>query len=37
MPRGEVVLEPFEALSTDDAAALRAEAADVVRFLAGAP
>ena len=37
MPKGEVVLEPFEALGNEDAAALRAEAAAVVRFLAGAP
>jgi Winged helix DNA-binding domain len=37
LPRGEVVLEPFEALSPDDAAALRADAADVVRFLGRAP
>jgi hypothetical protein len=36
MPGGEVVLEPFGPLADDDAAALRAEAADVVRFLAGA-
>jgi Winged helix DNA-binding domain len=35
MSTGEVVLQPFEALSTEDATALRAEAADVVRFLRG--
>jgi len=34
MPRGEVVLEPFGRLAKADAAALRAEAADVERFLA---
>jgi hypothetical protein len=36
MPRGEVVLEPFSRMSREDAAALEAEAADVVRFLAAA-
>jgi Winged helix DNA-binding domain len=36
MPGGEVVLEPFGRLARKDAAALRADAADVVRFLAGA-
>jgi hypothetical protein len=35
MPRGEVVLEPFGDLTRRDAAALNADAADVVRFLAG--
>jgi Winged helix DNA-binding domain len=34
MPRGEVALEPFGRLATADRAALEAEAADVVRFLA---
>ena len=33
MPGGEVVLEPFGRLTREDAAALDAEAADVVRFL----
>jgi Winged helix DNA-binding domain len=33
MPRGEVVLKPFGALKREDAAALDADAADVVRFL----
>ncbi len=33
MPGGEVVVEPFGRLSRSDAAALRTEAADVVRFL----
>ena len=33
-PKGEVVLEPFEPLSNEVAAALEAEAMDVVRFLA---
>jgi winged helix DNA-binding protein len=33
MPRGEVALEPFGRLAKADAAALDAEAADVVRFL----
>lgn len=33
MPGGRVDVEPFEALSATDAAALEAEAADVVRFL----
>jgi hypothetical protein len=33
MSRGEVVLEPFGRLTNGDAAALRADAADVVRFL----
>jgi winged helix DNA-binding protein len=33
MPGGEVVLEPFGRLTRGDAAALKAEAADVVRFL----
>jgi hypothetical protein len=37
MPKGEVVLEPFEALGNEDAAALRAEAADVVRFVGEPP
>jgi winged helix DNA-binding protein len=36
MPGREVVLEPLGRLTRKDAAALRAEAADVVRFLAGA-
>jgi DNA glycosylase AlkZ-like len=36
MPAGEVVLKPFAALSRRDAAALTADAEDVVRFL-GAP
>jgi hypothetical protein len=35
MPGGEVVLEPFGRLKREDAAALEADAADVVRFLAG--
>jgi Winged helix DNA-binding domain len=34
MPGGEVVLEPFGSLGADDSAALEADAADVVRFLA---
>ncbi|HEU0023757.1 MAG TPA: winged helix DNA-binding domain-containing protein [Thermoleophilaceae bacterium] len=34
MPRGEVVLEPFNRLTRKDAAALEADGADVVRFLA---
>jgi Winged helix DNA-binding domain len=34
MPRGEVVLTPFGELDDADAAALRKDAADVVRFLA---
>jgi hypothetical protein len=34
MPSGEVVLEPFGRLAREDAAALEADAADVVRFLA---
>jgi Winged helix DNA-binding domain len=34
MPRGEVVLQPFGRLDDADAAALRKDAADVVRFLA---
>jgi hypothetical protein len=33
MPAGEVVLEPFKALARRDAAALRADAIDVVRYL----
>jgi hypothetical protein len=33
MPAGEVVLEPFGSLSRRDAAALRADAGDVVRYL----
>jgi hypothetical protein len=33
MPGGEVVLEPFGRLKREDAAALEADAADVVRFL----
>ncbi len=33
MPGGEVVLEPFGRLTRGDAAALKAEATDVVRFL----
>jgi hypothetical protein len=36
LPRGEVVLEPFEDLSAADRAALEREAADVVRFLSAA-
>jgi hypothetical protein len=32
MPGGEVVMEPFGRLGRADAAALEAEAADVVRF-----
>lgn len=36
MPRGEVVIEPFGRLGKADTAALEAEAADVVRFLAAA-
>jgi hypothetical protein len=36
MPGGEVVLEPFGRLTRKDAAALKADAADVVRFLAAA-
>jgi len=36
MPRRDVVLEPFDPLSREDAAALEADAADVARFLAGA-
>ena len=36
MPGGEVELEPFGPLARQDAAALEAEAVDVVRFLAGA-
>jgi hypothetical protein len=36
MPAGEVVLEPFGRLTRKDAAALEADAADVVRFLADA-
>ena len=35
MPRGEVVLEPFRRLSKRDAAALREDAEDVKRYLAG--
>ena len=35
MPKGEVVLEPFRRLTRADAAALEADAADVVRFLGG--
>ena len=35
MPGGEVALEPFGRLAKADRAALEAEAADVVRFLAG--
>jgi uncharacterized protein YcaQ len=31
--KGEVVLEPFDRLSREDAAALEADAADVIRFL----
>jgi hypothetical protein len=34
MPAGEVVLEPFDRLTRKDAAALQADAQDVVRFLA---
>jgi hypothetical protein len=34
MPRGEVVLEPFNRIRRQDAAALEADAADVKRFLA---
>jgi Winged helix DNA-binding domain len=37
MPRGEVEISPFDALSAADAAALDAEAADVKRFLRGPP
>ena len=33
MPRGEVEISPFGALSVADAAALDAEAADVKRFV----
>lgn len=36
LSRGEVLLEPFGRLSRNDAAALEADAADVVRFLAAA-
>jgi hypothetical protein len=36
MPAGEVVLEPFDRLAAKDAAALKEEAADVLRFLARA-
>jgi hypothetical protein len=36
MPRGEVVLEPFGRLRRADAAALEADARDVVRYLSGA-
>jgi len=35
MPGGEVVLQPFDRLGPHDTAALKAEAADVRRFLAG--
>jgi hypothetical protein len=35
MPRGEVVLEPFTRLARSDAAALAADAEDVVRYLGG--
>lgn len=35
MRRGEVVLQPFGSLAPEHAAALEADAADVVRFLAG--
>jgi Winged helix DNA-binding domain len=34
MPRGKVAIESFEPLAPEDAAALTADAADVVRFLA---
>jgi hypothetical protein len=34
MPKGKVLLEPFGRLSREDAAALAADAEDVVRFLA---
>jgi hypothetical protein len=37
MPRGEVALEPFQPLARRDAAALAADATDVVRFLAAQP
>ena len=37
MPAGEVVLHPFEPLAAADEAALRVDAADVVRFLARPP
>jgi hypothetical protein len=37
MPRGEVVLQPFDRLAPEVAAALAADAADVLRFLAGRP
>jgi hypothetical protein len=36
MPAGNVLLEPFRGLSREDAAALSADAEDVVRFLAAA-
>ena len=34
MPRGQVTLAPFVSLAADDEAALLADAADVLRFLA---
>jgi hypothetical protein len=36
MAGGEVVLEPFRRLDDGDSAALEADAADVLRFLAAA-
>jgi hypothetical protein len=36
MPGGEVVLEPFGPVNRGDRAALEADAADVLRFLAAA-
>jgi DNA glycosylase AlkZ-like len=36
MPRGEVEIDPFDGLAARDDAALRVDAQDVVRFLAGA-
>jgi hypothetical protein len=33
MPAGEVILEPFRPLSQGDAAALRADAREVLRYL----
>lgn len=35
MPRGEVVLAPFAGISKRDAAALAADATDVLRYLRG--
>lgn len=37
LPAGRVALRPFGRLARSDAAALEADAADVVRFLAGSP